>query len=158
MGCGSFLLFSGYAGSVQFYQPPIDISKHKYTNMGRRRSIKSSKRLICVYTSVGAGVTRSPGMQSARVFELAPLGRKRLMKSGRECGLKNKHDGKIMARGISSGIDAIVGGKLLVLTFSVVAIGSPLAYVEKRGVPISTFSSLSPLRPCVRSDERERRG
>ncbi len=27
----------------------------------------------------------------------------------------------------------------LVLTFSVVAIGSPLAYVEKRGVPISTL-------------------
>ncbi len=78
-------------------------------------------------------------MQSARVFELAPLGRKRLMKSGRECGLKNKHDGKIMARGISSGIDAIVGGKLLVLTFSVVAIGSPLAYMEKRGAPIPTL-------------------
>ncbi len=37
----------------------------------------------------------------------------------------------------------------LILTFSVVASGSSLAYAKKRG------ASLSTLRPCVRSDERK---
>ena len=37
----------------------------------------------------------------------------------------------------------------MVLTFSVVANGSSLAYAKKRG------ASLSTLRPCVRSDERK---
>ncbi len=47
--------------------------------------------------------------------------------------------------------------KFLFLMFSVVANGSSLAYVKKRGHISLNFASLSPLQPCVRSEERERR-
>ncbi len=94
-------MFFGYPCPVQFYQPQIDITKHKYNNRERRRSIKSSKRLICVYASVNAGVTHSPGMQFARVFE-QPHSQKKFNEKQAGCKLKNKHGGKIMGSGISS--------------------------------------------------------
>ena len=39
--------------------------------------------------------------------------------------------------------------------FSAVANGSSLAYVKKRGRIYLNFASLSPLRPCVRSEKRK---
>jgi len=45
----------------------------------------------------------------------------------------------------------------IVLMDSAIADGSSLAYVEKRGRASPNFTSLSPLRPYVRSVERERR-